>query len=160
MHMKKILFIVFLLVVFTLALILLNGNKEADPLLTSPSPTVSPTPSVSAEADVIIEQDEETGILGEKTTHDVAITKEGVSPQNLTIKAGDTVRFTNNDSVLHWPASGVHPSHQICSGFDALRSLEQGGTYSFTFEEPKECPFHDHLNPGSSNLKGKITVTE
>lgn len=153
MHMKKILFIVFLLVVFALVLILLNRNKESEPSVVSPSPTASPSPSITIE-------DEELDISGEKTTHDIIISKNGVSPQNLTIKAGDTVRFTNNDSDLHWPASGVHPTHQICSGFDALHGLKQGEAYSFTFEEPKECPFHGHLNPGSSILKGKITVTE
>ena len=90
-------------------------------------------------------------------THTIAMTADGFSPANLTIKKGDTVIFRNDDSRDRWPASGVHPVHLLCPGFDALRPLASGETYSHAFPEAKECPMHDHLNPA---LRGKITVTE
>lgn len=85
----------------------------------------------------------------------VEITAGGFAPANLKIKAGATVTFINRDSAPHWPASGVHPTHEICRGFDALKGLETGETYSFTFTEVKTCPMHDHLNP---SIKGSIIV--
>lgn len=85
----------------------------------------------------------------------VDITASGFSPAEATINAGDTVKFVNKDSKNHWPASGVHPTHQLCPGFNALQAVKPGESYSFTFTEKKECPMHDHLNP---TLRGKIIV--
>jgi len=96
-------------------------------------------------------------IMTDSKQHNIEITASGFFPANLNIKAGDTVVFTNRDSVKHWPASGVHPSHLLCAGFDSLKGLGKGETYSFTFKEAKECPMHDHLNP---TLKGKIIITK
>lgn len=87
----------------------------------------------------------------------VEITKDGFLPADLTISVGTTVIFINKDTVPHWPASGVHPTHEICKGFDALAPVASGGTYSHTFNEVKVCPMHDHLNP---SIKGKIMVVE
>ncbi len=78
------------------------------------------------------------------------------SPDTITIKVGDTVVFKNDDVKTFWPASAVHPTHQVCPGFDALGMVRPGESYSHTFTTAKECPFHDHLNPG---VKGKIIVT-
>lgn len=88
-------------------------------------------------------------------THKVEMTSAGFSPKELTIKKGDIVEFINKDSRKHWPASGIHPTHLICGGFDALKGIDTGATYSHTFTESKICPMHDHLIP---NLFGKITV--
>mgnify|MGYP001568350922 CR=1 FL=1 len=77
------------------------------------------------------------------------------SPIIVNIKVGDTVKFINNDSVSHWPASGPHPTHTICPGFDSLRGLNVGESYSLTFREAKTCPWHDHLKP---SINGQIVV--
>lgn len=79
----------------------------------------------------------------------------GFEPSSLTIPLGTKVHFVNNDSVPHWPASGVHPTHQICPGFDSLRLVQPGEEYSFTFTQKKTCPMHDHLNPA---LRGSVEV--
>lgn len=83
----------------------------------------------------------------------VEMIPSGFSPSQLTIKAGTKVRFINKDSVTRWPASGAHPTHLICSGFDAKEGIAPGESYEFTFQEAKTCPMHDHLN---SSLKGSI----
>lgn len=90
----------------------------------------------------------------------VNLTRSGgrVNAAELNIKRGDTVVFVNNDSILWWPASGVHPIHQICPGFDSLRGLGKDESYSFTFNNVGTCPFHDHLDARNGGLLGKINV--
>jgi plastocyanin len=97
----------------------------------------------------------ENGVENE-SERQVEITAAGFSPSTLKIKVGTTVRFINRDPDRpHWPASGVHPTHQICAGFDARKGLAKDESYSFTFTEAKTCPMHDHLNPA---IKGTIIV--
>ena len=88
-------------------------------------------------------------------THKIEMTAAGFAPSNITIKKGEKVEFINRDSKPRWPASGMHPSHLVCRGFDALKAIAPGETYSFSFNEAKACPMHDHLMP---NFFGKITV--
>ena len=97
----------------------------------------------------------ETLVSGGGKEVTVEMTPAGFSPATLTVKAGDTVKFVNKDNKDRWPASGIHPTHQLCPGFDALKPLKTGEEYSFTFSQEKECPMHDHLNPA---FRGKITV--
>ncbi len=76
----------------------------------------------------------------------VTVTSSGFSPAVVTVKVGDTVTFVNNDSGAHWPASNPHPTHTGLSGFDALRGLTAGQSYSFTFTRVGTFGYHDHLN--------------
>ncbi len=94
----------------------------------------------------------------EAKTQTVEINKNGFSPARVIIKVGDSVKFVNRDSAPHQPASNPHPTHTICSGFDALHGLDKNESYSYTFTVAKECPYHDHLNPFNSNFSGKVVV--
>ena len=99
---------------------------------------------------------------GAPQTHQVSMndngfTANGATPGELTIRAGDTVIFTNDETRERWPASGMHPTHLLCPGFDSLKPIPPGATYSHTFAVAGECPMHDHLFPA---LRGKITVIE
>ncbi len=85
----------------------------------------------------------------------VEMTAKGFAPKDLIIKRFDTVTFINKDTGPHWPASGDHPTHEICPGFDSLRSLGTGEKYGLVFEKEQTCPFHDHLNPA---FQGKIII--
>lgn len=87
--------------------------------------------------------------------HQVEMMPNGFNPSSLMIAKGDTVEFVNKDEMPRWPASGIHPTHEICRGFDSLRGIAPGETYSFTFTEAKDCPMHDHLNAA---LRGRISV--
>ena len=87
----------------------------------------------------------------------IRLNASGFNPANVQIKVGTTVNFINDGSRSFWPASGVHPIHRLCPGFDSLKGLRQGEAYSFTFNEVKTCPMHNHLNP---SLRGSITVIE
>src|SRR3989338_4414746 len=90
-------------------------------------------------------------------TYVIEMRAMGFTPQTLDIKNGDTVQFVNKGTTIMWPASAVHPTHDVCPGFDAHGGVKLGETYSHTFNEPLDCPFHDHLNP---SLNGKISVSE
>jgi plastocyanin len=90
-------------------------------------------------------------------TANISITANGFNPKEIKITKGTKVIFTNNDTTQHWPASGPHPAHTLYPGFDALKGLAQGETYTFTFDKVGEWPYHDHLNP---SVTGKIKVVE
>lgn len=85
----------------------------------------------------------------------VSITDTGFEPSKVTIPVGTTVVFVNNGQALHWPASDVHPTHEILPGFDAKRGLATGETYSYTFQTKGSWSMHDHLNPRATGI---ITV--
>lgn len=123
----------------------------------SASPTESATPGVNATASptASVKASPTASITPKSQTVIITFASGIATPNIVTIKTGDMVKFVNNDSVPHWPASGVHPTHQICPGFDALRGLNNGETYSFKFNEAKTCPWHDHLQPSTN---GKIEV--
>ena len=111
-----------------------------------------------------------SGASGEKYT--IEITSAGFSPNTLKVKTGDSVTFINKDSDKHWPASDIHPTHTLYPGtnigtcfsgtdeekakmFDACRALEQGESWSFTFNEKGIWGYHDHK---ASTLVGTIEV--
>ena len=82
--------------------------------------------------------------------------KNGVfNPSTLRVLVGTKVTFVNNGTKEVWPASGRHPAHDICPGFDALRGLKSGEVYSYTFSQVAECPFHNHVAPAE---RGSIEV--
>jgi plastocyanin len=78
---------------------------------------------------------------------EVSIQNFAYTPQNVTIAAGATVRWTNNDTYAHTVTSP--------GNFDS-GNLNQGQTFQYTFNTPGTytyfCAFH-------SNMTGTITVT-
>ena len=87
----------------------------------------------------------------------VEMTPDGFVPDPANIKAGDTVVFHNADTISHWPASALHPTHEELPGFDSLGPVKQGDNYEFTFSQAGNWRYHDHLNP---RLRGTVVVTE
>ncbi len=76
-------------------------------------------------------------------------------PESLTIKKGDTVNFKNIGKADHWPASDIHPTHEIYSDFDRHKPIIPGQSWSFVFSNEGEWNFHDHLFP---SINGVINV--
>ena len=68
-------------------------------------------------------------------------------PAELKIKAGDTVVWTNKDSIPH---NLVSDSFEIISP-----TVPIGGTYSHTFKTTGEYPYNCEIHTG---MKGKIIV--
>ena len=85
----------------------------------------------------------------------VRITDDGFDPPTLTVSSGTTVTFENESSDDSWPASDVHPTHQLYPGFDAKKPLLSGDSYSFTFTKVGSWGYHNHLEP---DVKGTIVV--
>ena len=99
----------------------------------------------------------------------IKITANGFEPEEVEIPKGTKVTWINEQPNPSWPASDVHPTHEVYPGssikkcgtpeqdkiFDACRGLNQGESWSFIFNEVGEWYYHDHLNP---SLKGKIVV--
>jgi plastocyanin len=85
----------------------------------------------------------------------IEMTNSGFVPQSLIVKEGDKVRFINRDSIERWPASNIHPTHEIYSEFDPLKPVRAGESWEFEFKKEGNWVFHDHLEPGYT---GKIVV--
>lgn len=92
-----------------------------------------------------------------KQTHEVIVTTDGFSPSEITINKGDTVKFKTSIAKPFWPASNLHPTHDIYPEFDPTQPIEQDSDWSFTFDRAGEWKYHDHLSP---LYKGKVIVLE
>jgi plastocyanin len=79
------------------------------------------------------------------------------SPSAVKVSKGGKVTWINKSSVAVWPASAFHPTHTLYPGFDALRGLKTGETYSFVFEKVGSWKYHNHLNSG---VTGVVEVVE
>lgn len=101
----------------------------------------------------------------------ITFSDSGVSPANVTIKRGQTVKFVNNATRSVWPASDEHPTHTKYAGtsrtehcpdtanvaFDACRGLATGESWEFTFAKAGSWDYHDHMR---ASVGGVITVTQ
>ena len=89
----------------------------------------------------------------------ITITATGVSPSGVSITAGQSVTFVNNDSRSHDIASDPHPAHTGCPSINALGSIGAGQTrLTNAFTGAGSCSFHAHNDPDNNSLKGTITV--
>jgi plastocyanin len=82
------------------------------------------------------------------TTHDVAITSTGFSPSSLTIKAGDSVRWTNQDTTTHDAMADDHSSW-------GSPNLPPGKVWSHIFGQSGTFGYHCHIHP---EMTGTIQV--
>jgi len=88
----------------------------------------------------------------------------GFSPTTLTVKEGDTIRFTNNSSGQLWVASvgvgttDIYPGSSSCGGsaFDSCGPLQSGGFWQFTLTKSGVYDFQNKRDPSQS---GTITIT-
>ncbi len=78
----------------------------------------------------------------------VAITKAAFVPNAVTVQVGDTVTFTNSDTVNHQVISQAAPFSSPI--------LKPGETFSFTFQRAGKFNYEDAL---VKNLKGSVTVS-
>ena len=88
-------------------------------------------------------------------TVEIIMTDDGYQPNTITINVGDKLRFVNKGRNAHWPASNIHPTHDLYPEFDPKRGLAPGEKWAFTFLNKGHWPMHDHLYP---EIKGVITV--
>ena len=89
----------------------------------------------------------------------ITITNGAVSPSTVTIAAGQSVTFVNNDSRAHDMASDPHPVHSTCPQMNALGNIPAGATRSSNaFPSARTCGFHDHNDPENRSLQGTVVI--
>ncbi len=98
----------------------------------APSASGTPTPVPAPAADTVI------------------IKGFAFSPSTLTVKAGTTVTWTNQDSVPHSVVADTGAPVTFASG-----TVSSGGSYTFTFAQAGSYPYHCSIHP---SMKGMIVV--
>lgn len=85
---------------------------------------------------------------GHATNHTVVIKDFAFTPANLTIKAGDTVTWVNQDSAQHsaWDLNDAFDTGLLATGQSASLTFASAGTFSY------RCRPH-------GNMRGTITIT-
>lgn len=73
-------------------------------------------------------------------------------PERLDIVTGDEVIFVNDGRVPVWPASNIHPTHEILSSFDPLEPIAPGESWSYTFADNGYWRYHNHIDPAETGL--------
>ncbi|MBI4039103.1 cupredoxin domain-containing protein [Candidatus Daviesbacteria bacterium] len=124
--------------------------------LMRPEPTIAPVVSQPTQAPVSAQSDD-TGSPSAAETENknlVTVTSVGFSPKDITISAGDSVAWMNNDTVDHTVNSAVHPTHLVYPPLN-LGEIKPGEKKSLTFPKAGTYKYHDHLNP---SLFGSVTV--
>ncbi len=108
------------------------GSKKSP--ATNSMTMASPTMSTSANA---------------TATDKVTIASYAFGPSTITIKAGTTVTWTNNDAVSHTVTvdSGDGPKSPL---------FARGGTYTYTFAKAGTFTYHCEPHP---YMKGTVVVT-
>jgi plastocyanin len=86
-------------------------------------------------------------------------TNGSVSPSTVTITRGGRVTFVNNHTRPHDMNSDPHPEHTDCPELAAVGFLSPGQSRtSSNFNTARTCGFHDHNEPDTAGLKGRITI--
>jgi plastocyanin len=86
----------------------------------------------------------------------IVMNEVGFSPNTLTIKAGSSVTWTNEDASPHHVTSEPFPSNDALPELNSEGPLQNGDSYTFVFEEPGTFHYHDQINP--YEYKGTIIV--
>ena len=83
----------------------------------------------------------------EKPVRTVSIKDYAFRPATLTVNAGDTVTFVNNDDETHTATANDNT-------FDS-GSLKENASFSYTFAKPGTYAFHCRIH---TTMKGTIVV--
>jgi plastocyanin len=68
-----------------------------------------------------------------------------VSPKQVTVEAGGSVTFVNNDRIPHDIAGGPDPQHPDCPEIDVVGFLAPGQERATAaFSQARTCEYHDH----------------
>ncbi|MBI2600417.1 cupredoxin domain-containing protein [Candidatus Daviesbacteria bacterium] len=128
--------------------LVVNSGKSQTLSQQTPSKTnvsVTPSPAATGESSSSAQQQEAI----------VMITKAGFSPQTVSIKAGQTVTWVNNDSAPHQVDSSPHPQHTDYPPLNTIDLLKPGEKRSLAFPDKGSFRYHDHLN---ASLRGSVVA--
>jgi len=89
-----------------------------------------------------------------QVTASVVLATSGFVPQNLTVKVGTTVTWTNNSGATATVDSASHPTHLVYPSLN-LGSFGNGETLSLVFDRPGTYKYHNHLD---ASQNGTVVV--
>jgi len=129
-----------------------GGVMRMSPDLTANSPCVTPTPTTAVTPAGTPATPDTTPAAGTPTSEPasgaaVEIKDFAFNPANLTITAGTTVTWTNNDTVPHTVTAAD-------GSFDS-GTLSPGDTFTHTFTSAGSFDYHCDFHP---NMQGTIVV--
>lgn len=140
MNNKYILGAVVLVVILGLGAFLLFGNKSA-----------SLKQNQTANQNTQTTPAQQTKNVASTT---VEVTSSGFTPQEIKIKAGTRVVWTNKSGTAATVNSDPHPTHTLWP-FLNLGSFDDGSSVSVVFEKTGKYTYHNHFNP---EQKGTVVV--
>ena len=85
----------------------------------------------------------------------IQLTPDGFTPKEVRISRGQVVEFSTTTNTPFWPASNLHPTHEIYSEFDPKKPVDPKSIWEFTFHKKGSFEYHDHLAP---HFRGTIIV--
>jgi plastocyanin len=100
-------------------------------------------------------QTQEPAPTNGKVVATINMNDDNYKPNEVTLNAGEAITFVNKSNSNKWPASNIHPTHELYPEFDPKRELKPGESWTFTFNNKGQWRMHDHLVP---YIKGTITV--
>ena len=86
-------------------------------------------------------------VLSHSQVATIKMTATGFQPDSVTLDQGSTVIFINQDNVARWPASNVHPTHDLYPEFDPQKAIDPGQSWAFKPTKVGQWKYHDHLKP-------------
>jgi plastocyanin len=89
---------------------------------------------------------------------EVALTMQNIafSPATVIVSKGAKVTWTNRDPVVHFVNTDPHPTHNHTPDLNS-QELAQNATYSFTFSQPGEYPYHCSAH---TSMTARVLVKE
>ncbi len=147
--MKKHLIIGISLVVLAalivVGIVVLKKKAQPQVLVEEPALVVTETPTTKPTDSAPVVPKPVPEVVNAK----ISITSAGFAPTEVTIKAGQKVMWTNNDTVTHKVTADT-------LGYAGTKTLEPGQSYTFTFKKAGPFAYHDDLYP---QMKGLVNIT-
>jgi plastocyanin len=89
----------------------------------------------------------------------IAITSSGLTPASVSISSGQSVTFTNNDSVAHEIVSTPVPTYSDCPPINLVGRLEPGeSAQTGALSNAGACGFLDLLRNSDARFQGTIAI--
>ncbi|MGH9372625.1 MAG: hypothetical protein ACRD15_13945 [Vicinamibacterales bacterium] len=89
----------------------------------------------------------------------ISVTSSGLTPAAVAITAGQSVTFTNNDSVAHEIVSQPVPTYSDCPPINRVGRLEPGQSLQTgALTATRSCGFLDLLKSDDGRWQGMITI--
>jgi plastocyanin len=121
-----------------------KNTKPSTMILDSPEKTIPKNPGIK-------QKQEPAGAK----TYTIIFQNDVFTPNNVNIRQGDSVTWVNSAEYDFWPASNIHPTHEIYPEFDPKKPIGPGKNWTFTFTKSGIHRFHDHL---LETATGSVTV--